>query len=70
MNLKQNLILLSILNLVINFSNAQGWLGKDLTNMSNLNVKELTDLQRREVLTAAKAQGLNVSDLEYLLKAY
>jgi len=69
MNLKQNLILLSILNLVINFSNAQGWLGKDLTNMSNLNVKELTDLQRREVLTAAKAQGLNVSDLEYLLKA-
>jgi protein involved in polysaccharide export with SLBB domain len=69
MNLKLNLILLSILNLVINFSNAQGWLGKDLTNMSNLNVKELTDLQRREVLTAAKAQGLNVSDLEYLLKA-
>ena len=54
------------------FSNvlmAQGWLGKDLTNMGNINVKELTEAQRQEVLSAAKAQGLNVSDLEFLLKS-
>ena len=48
---------------------AQGWLGKDLTNLGNINVKELTDAQREEVLSAAKAQGLNVSDLEFLLKS-
>lgn len=48
---------------------AQSWLGKDLTNMGNINVKELTEGQRQEVLAAAKAQGLNVSDLEYLLKS-
>ena len=48
---------------------AQSWLGKDLTNMGNINVKELTEAQRLEVLSAAKAQGLNVSDLEFLLKS-
>jgi protein involved in polysaccharide export with SLBB domain len=48
---------------------AQSWLGKDLTNMGNINVKELTEAQRLEVLSAAKAQGLNVSDLEFLFKS-
>ena len=48
---------------------AQGWLGKDLANMGDINVKQLTDAQRKEVLTAANAQGLNVSDLEFLLKS-
>jgi protein involved in polysaccharide export with SLBB domain len=47
----------------------QGWLGKDLANMGEINVKQLTDAQRQEVLTAAKAQGLNVSDLEFMLKS-
>jgi protein involved in polysaccharide export with SLBB domain len=50
-------------------ANGQGWLGKDLANMGEINVKQLTDLQRQEVLTAAKAQGLNVSDLEFMLKS-
>ena len=50
-------------------SNGQGWLGKDLANMGEINVKQLTDVQRQEVLTAAKAQGLNVSDLEFMLKS-
>lgn len=48
---------------------AQGWLGKDLTNMGNINVKELSESQRQEVLSAAKQQGLNLSDLETMLKA-
>ena len=48
---------------------AQGWLGKDLANMGDINVKQLTDAQRKEVLNAANAQGLNVSDLEFLLKS-
>jgi protein involved in polysaccharide export with SLBB domain len=50
-------------------TNGQGWLGKDLANMGEINVKQLTDVQRQEVLTAAKAQGLNVSDLEFMLKS-
>lgn len=50
-------------------ANGQGWLGKDLANMGEINVKQLTDVQRQEVLTAAKAQGLNVSDLEFMLKS-
>jgi protein involved in polysaccharide export with SLBB domain len=37
--------------------------------MGEINVKQLTDVQRQEVLTAAKAQGLNVSDLEFILKS-
>ena len=37
--------------------------------MGEINVKQLTDVQRQEVLTAAKAQGLNVSDLEFMLKS-
>ena len=50
-------------------ANGQGWLGKDLANMGEINVKQLTDVQRQEVLTAAKEQGLNVSDLEFMLKS-
>ena len=50
-------------------TSGQGWLGKDLANMGEINVKQLTDVQRQEVLTAAKAQGLNVSDLEFMLKS-
>ena len=48
---------------------SQGWLGKDLANMGDINVKQLTEAQRQEVMTAAKAQGLNVSDLEFMLKS-
>jgi protein involved in polysaccharide export with SLBB domain len=54
---------------VLGETNGQGWLGKDLANMGEINVKQLTDVQRQEVLTAAKAQGLNVSDLEFMLKS-
>jgi protein involved in polysaccharide export with SLBB domain len=46
--------------------NAQGWLGKDL---SNINVKELTSSQREEVLRAAKKQGFNEADLETMARA-
>lgn len=45
---------------------AQGWLGKDL---SNINVKELTSMQRDEVLRAAKRQGFNEADLEAMARA-
>ena len=54
---------------ILGETNGQGWLGKDLANMGEINVKQLTDVQRQEVLTAAKAQGLNVSDLEFMLKS-
>lgn len=45
---------------------AQGWLGKDL---SNINVKELTTSQRDEVLRAAKRQGFNEADLEAMARS-
>lgn len=45
---------------------AQGWLGKDL---SNINVKDLTNSQRDEVLRAAKRQGFNEADLEAMARA-
>ena len=45
---------------------AQGWLGKDL---SNINVKELTSAQREEVLRNAKRQGFNEADLEAMARA-
>ena len=48
---------------------AQGWLDKDLTRMGNINVRELSEAQKNEVLTAAQKQGLNLSDLETMLKA-
>ena len=40
--------------LVSQLASAQGWLGKDL---SNINVKELTAAQRDEVIREAKKQG-------------
>jgi hypothetical protein len=46
--------------------NAQGWLGKDL---SNINVKELTSSQREEVVRAVKKQGFNEADLEAMARA-
>lgn len=69
MRFKLRFILFFVGYALADAANAQGWLGKDLTNMGNINVKELTDVQRQEVLSAAKAQGLNVSDLEFLLKS-
>ncbi len=45
---------------------AQGWLGKDL---SNVNVKDLTNAQREEVLRAARKQGFNDADLEAMARA-
>lgn len=45
---------------------AQGWLGKDL---SNVNVKDLTNSQREEVLRAARKQGFNDADLEAMARA-
>jgi protein involved in polysaccharide export with SLBB domain len=52
--------------LVGQLASAQGWLGKDL---SNINVKELTTSQRDEVLRAAKRQGFNEADLEAMARA-
>jgi hypothetical protein len=52
--------------LVSQMTLAQGWLGKDL---SNINVKELTTSQRDEVLRAAKRQGFNEADLEAMARA-
>lgn len=60
------LIISWLLFMTLNNVQAQGWLGKDL---SNINVKELTSAQREEVLRAAKLQGLNESDLEALAKS-
>ena len=48
---------------------AQGWLSKDLTRVGDINVKELSESQKKEVMSAIQAQGLNPSDLESLLKA-
>lgn len=67
--IKKIIILLWVLLIGVGRIYAQSWLGKDLTNIGNINVKELTEAQRQEVLSAAKAQGLNVSDLEFLLKS-
>jgi protein involved in polysaccharide export with SLBB domain len=67
--MKKLIILLLVLQMMEGRIYAQSWLGKDLTNMGNINVKELTEAQRQEVLSAAKAQGLNISDLEFLLKS-
>lgn len=67
--IKKRIILLWVLLIGVGRIYAQSWLGKDLTNIGNINVKELTEAQRQEVLSAAKAQGLNVSDLEFLLKS-
>jgi protein involved in polysaccharide export with SLBB domain len=69
MNFKCLNILFVFLLAVCSTLSAQGWLGKDLANMGDINVKQLTDAQRKEVLNAANAQGLNVSDLEFLLKS-
>jgi len=52
--------------LVSQMTLAQGWLGKDL---SNINVKELTTSQRDEVLRAAKRQGFNDADLEAMARS-
>lgn len=65
MNSKYKLLLLIFL-LAVESLQSQGWLGKDL---SNINVKELTNAQRDEVLRAARLQGLNESDLEALARA-
>jgi protein involved in polysaccharide export with SLBB domain len=69
MNFKCSNLLIVFLMVFSSNAWAQGWLGKDLANMGDINVKQLTDAQRKEVLTAANAQGLNVSDLEFLLKS-
>ena len=45
---------------------AQGWLGKDLSNIS---AKELTNSQKEELLRLAKRQGYNESDVEALARA-
>ena len=52
--------------LVGQLASAQGWLGKDL---SNINVKELTAAQRDEVIREAKKQGLNEADMEALARS-
>ena len=59
MQIKKYLVLLVCL--VSQWVLAQGWLGKDL---SNINVKELTAAQRDEVMREAKKQGLNEADME------
>jgi hypothetical protein len=55
-----NKFIVILICLVSHLASAQGWLGKDL---SNINVKELTTSQRDEVLRAAKRQGFNEADL-------
>jgi protein involved in polysaccharide export with SLBB domain len=63
---KHFLFLLIALSFWAQMGFAQGWLGKDL---SNINVKELTSMQRDEVLRAAKRQGFNEADLEAMARA-
>jgi protein involved in polysaccharide export with SLBB domain len=57
----QKIIAIITLFFVCGYSAAQGWYGKDL---SNINAKELTMAQREEVLKMARNQGLNDADLE------
>ena len=64
MQIKKFIVIL--ICLVSHLASAQGWLGKDL---SNINVKELTTSQRDEVLRAAKRQGFNEADLEAMARA-
>jgi protein involved in polysaccharide export with SLBB domain len=64
MQIKKYLVLL--ICLVSQWVLAQGWLGKDL---SNINVKELTAAQRDEVMREAKKQGLNEADMEALARS-
>ena len=64
MQIKKFIVIL--ICLVSHLASAQGWLGKDL---SNINVKELTTSQRDEVLRAAKSQGFNEADLEAMARA-
>jgi len=45
---------------------AQGWLGRDLVNMS---ARDLTASQQEELLRLAKQQGYNESDLEALARS-
>ena len=45
---------------------AQGWLGRDLVNMS---ARDLTASQQEELLRMAKQQGYNESDLEALARS-
>ena len=61
-----NKFIVILICLVSHLTSAQGWLGKDL---SNINVKELTTSQRDEVLRAAKRQGFNEADLEAMARA-
>lgn len=61
-----NKFIVILICLVSHLASAQGWLGKDL---SNINVKELTTSQRDEVLRAAKRQGFNEADLEAMARA-
>src|SRR6056300_1423257 len=65
--LKYILLCMLLLNGVLSVS-AQGWLSKDLTRVGDINVKELSESQKKEVMSAIQAQGLNPSDLESLLK--
>ena len=64
MQIKKFIVIL--ICLVSHLASAQGWLGKDL---SNINVKELTTSQRDEVMRAAKRQGFNEADLEAMARA-
>ena len=43
---------------------AQVWLSKDLTRVGDINVKELSESQKKEVMSAIQAQVLNPFDLE------
>ena len=61
-----NKFIVILICLVSHLTSAQGWLGKDL---SNINVKELTTSQRDEVFRAAKRQGFNEADLEAMARA-
>ena len=61
-----NKFIVILICLVSHLASAQGWLGKDL---SNINVKELTTSQRDEVFRAAKRQGFNEADLEAMARA-
>lgn len=57
---------LTLLILLSQSAFSQGWLGKDL---SNINVKELTNAQRDEVKRSARLQGLNDADMEAIARS-
>ncbi|MGB4080054.1 MAG: hypothetical protein WBK38_02670, partial [Bacteroidia bacterium] len=57
---------LTLLILLSQTAFSQGWLGKDL---SNINVKELTNAQRDEVKRSARLQGLNDADMEAIARS-